>query len=387
MRVHALIDSLTWGGAETLLADFAAGAASAGIELSVGYLQPRSGDPAAARLRAAGIEPQLVGISSLLHPRDMRRVRRQLQRVRPDILHTHLGYADLLGGVAARSLGIPAVSTIHVTQWETGAREVVKERLMSFARRGCSARTIAVSDFARERLLAGGWDRPERTVTIHNGIAPPAVARTRDEVRRELGLDPGDVAIAMVGVLRPGKGQLEAIAAMEGVGDRARLLIAGDGPERAAVAAAAAPLGNRAVMLGWRDDVADLLGAADVMLLPSHAEAFPTVLLEAMAARLPIVATRVGGIPEIVDDGATGVLVAAPPHPPAVTDALRPLVADAERRAEIGARGRDAFERRFTAERWAARLRELYDEVVRSATASTMRRATRSQVKRSTSRS
>jgi glycosyltransferase involved in cell wall biosynthesis len=393
LRVHALIDSLTAGGAETLLADFAAGAPAAGIDLTVGYLQERGGDPAAARLRAQGIEPELVGIESMLHPRDHRRVREHIARADPDVVHTHLGYADFLGGFAARRLGRASVSTVHVTSWNPGLRENVKERLMARARRRCAARVIAVSDSARALLVDGGWDSAERVTTIHNGIAAPPPRRTREDVRAELGLAPGDIVVATLGVLRAGKGHAEAIAAVDALLSRVprlRLLVVGDGPERHVVETLARPLGDAVVLAGWREDVPDLLAGVDVVLHPSFADAFPTALLEAMAASVPVVASSVGGIPEIVDDGVTGTLIPAPPRADALAAALEPLATDAELRARVGSAARERFERHFTAESWAQRLRALYDEVLRVAgdgepsrradTAATTRSATRSQV-------
>jgi glycosyltransferase involved in cell wall biosynthesis len=97
---------------------------------------------------------------------------------------------------------------------------------------------------------------------------------------------------------------------------------------------------------------------------PSSADAFPTALLEAMAAGVPVVATAVGGIPEIVDDGETGILLAPPPAPEAFARALETLLGDPERRARMGERGRARWEERFSAERWAQRLRAVYEEAL-----------------------
>ena len=101
-------------------------------------------------------------------------MREHLAEVSPDILHTHLGYADLLGGAAARHLDIPAVSTIHVMEWSGGPREQLKLQLMARARRRCSARVITVSEAARRNYLARGWDRPGHVVAVHNGIVDGA---------------------------------------------------------------------------------------------------------------------------------------------------------------------------------------------------------------------
>jgi len=109
-----------------------------------------------------------------------------------------------------------------------------------------------------------------------------------------------------------------------------------------------------------------VMDAVDVLVHPSEADAFPTALIEAMAASRPVVATRVGGIPEIVDDGETGVLVEAPASPERLAAALEPLVADADLRARMGASGRERYEREFTVETWARRTRALYDRVLES---------------------
>ncbi len=122
LRVHILIDSLTWGGAEMLLGDLAASAPSAGIELSVGYLAEVDGSPAAASLRRHGIEPQLVPVRQMLEPGALPRLRRHLAHVRPQIVHTHLILADIVGTLAARSLGLPAVSTIHLVARQPAVR-------------------------------------------------------------------------------------------------------------------------------------------------------------------------------------------------------------------------------------------------------------------------
>ena len=145
--------------------------------------------------------------------------------------------------------------------------------------------------------------------------------------------------------------------------------MAGDGPARAEVGRALEPLGDGGVLAGWREDAAEVLDAVDVLLHPSRVDAFPTALIEALAAGVPIVATAVGGIPEIVDDRTTGVLVPAPPAPEALVGALEPLLSDGERRARMGGSAREAYVERFTAERWAARTRDVYERVIAARTA------------------
>jgi glycosyltransferase involved in cell wall biosynthesis len=365
LRVHVLISSLTWGGAETSLAHLAAGAPAAGLQLSVGYLLERDGSPAAAALRARGIEPRLVGVRSLLAPADLRRVRRHVAAAAPDVVHTHLGYADLMGGVAARSLGLPAVATIHVMERSRGARERTKDELMAFARRRCSRRIVCVSQSARRWYLETGWDRPERVVVVPNGVAADVASVAGAATRAALGLAPEDLVVAMLAVLRTGKGHDVAIAAVRTLRERfprLRLLVLGDGPERARVARLAAPLGDAVVLAGYRDDVPAVLAGADALVHPTARDALPSALLQAMAAGVPVVASAVGGIPEIVVDGETGLLVPAPPRADDVAAALSHVLGDGDLRARLGAAARERYELAFTAERWARRLRSVYEQ-------------------------
>lgn len=379
LRVHVLIDSLTWGGAESLLADLAAGAPRAGIELSVGYLQDFDGSPSATRLRARGVEPQLIAVDRLLEPAALPRLRRHLMAARPDVVHTHLGASDLLGTLAARSLGIPAVSTIHlIARRRTGdLRADTKLRLTALARRRAGKRVIAVSDAARAAYLGTRWDRPERVVTVHNGIAPDPPRVAPAQLREQLGIAPDALVVALVAVLRPGKGHELLVEVARRLLPRfptLRLLVIGDGPSREEVRRLAAPLGDAALLLGHRSDVFELLGAADVLLHPTRMDAFPTVLLEAGAAGLPVIATAVGGVPEIVEDDVTGLLVPAPPTVDEIAPRLERLLSDAVLRTRLGAEARERYERRFTAVRWAEHLREVYDDVLREAAASRTRR-------------
>jgi glycosyltransferase involved in cell wall biosynthesis len=362
-----VIDTLTWGGAEMLLTDLAVAAGLANVDLTVAYLREVDGSPAAGPLRRAGIEPVLVPMTLLYDPRGFLRVRRHLARVRPDVVHTHLDYADLLGGPAARSLGIPSVATLHVMEWDTRGREGIRAAMTALARRRAARRLVAVSDAARDAYLARGWDRPDRVVTVPNGVARMAQPGAGPAIRAELGLGPDDVVAAMVTVLRPGKGHdvaAAALAALRPQHPRLRLLVLGDGPDRAAIERALAPLGDAAVMAGHRDDVMRVLDAVDVLVHPTRADAFPTALLEAMAAGVPIVATAIGGIPEIVEHGRTGLLVPAPPQPADVAAALGTLVGDPGQRAALAAAGRDRFAARFAVEPWARRLRAVYDDVL-----------------------
>ena len=364
LRVHALVDSLRSGGAEFLLSQFAAAAPRADIEVSVGYLSAAAGFEAGDRLRAAGVEPTLVGALRPLSPVDVGRVRAHLRAVAPDLVHTHLGYADALGGLAARSLGLPAVSTLHQTEFTGDQHDRRKERWFALVRRRCDRRIVAVSDAARDAYLATGWDRPERVVRVHNGLASTPAPGAGAAIRSELGLAPGDVVAGMTCVPRPRMGHLEAVTALASLEPHVKLLVLGEGPAIADVRRAAGPLGDRVVLAGYRSDVMACLDAMDLLLQPSLTDALPTTLIEAMAAGVPVIASAVGGIPELVVDGETGMLLGAPPDPETLANAIAGLVADPRTRARMGAAARERFARRFSATAWASATRAVYDEVL-----------------------
>jgi glycosyltransferase involved in cell wall biosynthesis len=368
IRVLMVIDSLMAGGAELLLSDFAVGARATGIEVSVAYLGERNGSPAAARLRERGIDAARLDLEGLLHLPSLARVRRHIRALAPDLVHTHLAYADAVGGMAARSLGIPVVSTVHVMEWETDKlRDRVRQRLISAIRRRCTGAVITVSDASRSAVLAAGGERPKRVVTIRNGVVAKPRPGSGRELRAELGIAADDQVLAQVAVLRSGKGHEVAAGAVARLRERhpkLRLLVAGDGPARAATERALAPLGDAGLLLGHRDDVMAVLDATDILVHPSTVDALPTALMEAMAASVPVVATRVGGIPEIVKDSTTGLLVEAPPDVAELANALEALLGDAALRRRLGAAARVRYEREFTAESWALRTKAVYERVL-----------------------
>lgn len=375
LRVHVIIDSLAVGGAESLLADFAVGARAVGIDLSIGFLH---GDGAAAeRLRREGIQPIHVPVESLLGARDRRAVREHVAAVGPELVHTQLDYADVLGSLAARSLGVPSVSTLHVAAWDGGLRDRVRFALIGRVRRRCAAKVIAVSDAARQSYLEHRWDRPERVVTVHNGIVDAVSSGSGAEVRRELGIDDADLVIGMISVLRGGKGHRVAGAAVHRLLPRfpnLRLVVVGDGPERGRIEAEMALLGDAATFAGYRHDVSRVLDAIDVLVHPSSQDAFPTALLEAMRAGVPAVGANVGGIPEALLDGETGYLVGTPTTTDDLVAALVPLLSEPGLRQRIGQQARRRFEDCFSVDRWLERLLPVYgaalsDSGVRSARA------------------
>jgi glycosyltransferase involved in cell wall biosynthesis len=332
-------------------------------------IQERNGNPIASELRKVGVAVSTIGIERLRERNALKRVMDAIERAAPDVVHTQLEFADVLGSIAATRLGIPTIATIHTLdrprRW---SKEAAHFRLMAWTLRRRSHRVIAVSESARRHVLSKAGLRKRHTTTIHNGIdltpylSTGTAARVR--IRSEFGLPPDADVIVTVAVLRQPKGiddMLEALVPLVESRPGLRYLIVGDGSHRAALESKTAQLGleGSVCFAGQRSDVADMLAAADVFVLPSLTEALPTVIIEAMAVGLPVVATTVGGIPEIVEPGNTGVLV-APAAPAELADAVGRLLGSPRQRHALGLAGRRAAIDKFSIDRQAARLVDEY---------------------------
>jgi len=354
VRVLYLIDSLGPGGAEHLLAASLPFLRRAGVVPTVVALQEQQGNPVAARITAQGIPVRELGIRRLRQRGAYRRVRGAIVAADPEVVHTQLEFAAVLGIPAARRLGLPTVATLHtLDEPPPRSRLALHFRLMAWALRR-ARRVIAVSDITRRHYLARARLRPERVVTLYNGIDPTgfqAEPAVREAARAELGLSPEAPVLVTVAVQREPKGIQYMLTALPQVAAQfpaVRYLLVGDGPHRPALEEQAARLGmaGRVLFAGARDDVARMLATADVFVLPSLTEALPTVVAEAMAAGRPIVATTVGGIPEMVRHGEAALLV-PPADPEALAAAVCRLLANPRQAAAMGRAGRRLVAARF----------------------------------------
>lgn len=283
--------------------------------------------------------------------------------VRPHIVHWHAARAHALGAMA--SLLAP------------GPARILSRRVDFLVRRSLGSRLlyslpidaiVAISEGVREALVRSGVE-PASVRVIPSGIdlAPFEQPFDRAAIRTRLGLGDRDVLALQVAALAPHKSQTTLLRAMALVRSRhpsLRVWIAGEGPLRAELLREHGELGlgESVRFLGFREDVNDLLRAADLFVISSYLEGLGTSILDAMAAGLPVVATRVGGIPEAVADGETGVLV-PPSDPRALGDAILALADDPGRRSALGEAGRRRV-RLFSADRTEAMTRAAYEEVL-----------------------
>jgi glycosyltransferase involved in cell wall biosynthesis len=264
---------------------------------------------------------------------------RLMRRERPALVHLNSSKMAVLGTVAAAIARVPVrVFTVHGWAFnaEPGAARLVYTWLHRLLRPLTTA-IVCVSETELESGLAQRTCTRDRAVVIHNGVEtlPPRPARHGDE-------PPLLLSVTRLKAPKDGRTLARALRRLEPGSYRAAIV--GDGPDREAVAA---ELGDAGALLGERDDVAERLAQADVFVLSSRSEGLPLAILEAMAAGLPVVATAVGGIPELVADGETGLLV-PPGDADALAGALRRLVADPGLRRRLGEAARARVEERFS---------------------------------------
>lgn len=282
------------------------------------------------------------------------RLRRLLGSGEYQLVHSHLVHADWHAALAVtRTLGVPLVSTKHN---DNPFRRTRPFRLVERAAANRCAETITISESLREFTLRYTRPRTE-VVTVLYGLDPPSKLPER-------GSESDTPTLLAVARLVPQKGLDVLIEAMKAVGEavpNARLLIAGDGPERSALERLARELGveDRVSLLGHRGDIAPLMRRAWLLVHPARWEGFGLVLLEAMRAGLPIVATNVSAIPEIVVAGVTGRLV-PPDEPNLLAEAVIEALNDERFRRQAGARGHERLVERFSAERMARETTAVY---------------------------
>lgn len=277
---------------------------------------------------------------------------------RIEVVHANSPTTALAARLGRGAKG-PAVLTTAHGIWQDWAKPGVAA-LFSLG----SDRVMGCSEALTSDLIRHGLSR-RKAMTVHNGIPfreDPPDPGLRLAMRRELGLDAKVPVVLVAARLAEQKGLTYLLDAMPRVWKgcpEARLLIAGDGPLASQLAERADALGDRVLLLGARSDIPRLLAAADVFCLPSIDEGLPLALAEAMAEGLPAVATHVGGIPELIQDGETGLLV--PPRDPAqLAQKLLVLLRSPAMRERLGVAGRRAVRQEFTLTRMIERFEEVY---------------------------
>ena len=323
--------------------------------------------PIGEEIRNTGTPLAVLGLTpGLRRPGDIGGIRRYLRETRPQIVHTFLLTASLYGRLAAILERVPVVIGTEVNIYEH------KQRMHALAERLLMAgtdRIVASADSVREFYIRQVHADPAKVDVVYNAVdfSQAAATMSRAEMRSSLGLPANARVAGVIARLTEQKGHgylFDALASASGLSD-VHLLVVGGGEQREALGrdVDARGLSLRVHFLGPRRDLGNLLGAMDVFVLPSLWEGLPLSMVLAMGAGVPVVATAVAGIPEVVEDGRTGLLV-APRDAGELGTALTRLLSDEPLRARMARDARAAVLPRFGIDRYVDSIVGLYDRLL-----------------------
>jgi glycosyltransferase involved in cell wall biosynthesis len=372
LRVLAVIKCLGYGGAERLLVDMAATVDRSRFDYEVAYVL-RDQDALVPAIRAGGTPVHSLGAGHNADLRWMVALRRLLVTGRYDVVHFHLPQAAAFGQFVVASLPRSTRPGVVYTEHSLWDRAKFVNRALLRASLGRGERLVAVSQASYDALPVS---LQQRATTVVHGVdlsqSDSLVARRaecRALVRSELAVDDDELLFLAVANLRPEKGYdvlLEAAKALVDCDLPIRIAAVGRGPLRDALRTRHLELGlgDRFQFLGQRDDVLQLLAGADAFVLASHHEGLPVALMEATSVGLPIIATRVGGIPQVLEDGVDAILV-PPGEPVLLAEAMKVLASDPILRDRLGrrAKGRSSM---FDIAEASRSVGDIYLQVARS---------------------
>jgi glycosyltransferase involved in cell wall biosynthesis len=380
VKVLRVIARLNMGGPALHVAYLTAGLRDRGYETTlVAGTLARGEDSMAFVADGLGIEVERIvelqrEISPLRDVRSVLHLARTIRRVRPQILHTHTAKAGAVGRIAALLAGDARPPIIvhtfhgHVLRGYFGP---LRSRAFALLERRLAEVTtclVAVSPEVRDDLVGLGIAPREKFAVIRLGIELDDRVRVeengRDDTRRMLGIPSDAFTVGWIGRMTGVKRTDDVLLAFRSLRERgvsARLCLVGDGPDREHVEQRAHDLGvmRETLFLGYQEDVAPYYAAFDAFVLPSGNEGTPVTTIEALAAGRPVVATRVGGVPDVVRDGEDGFLV-DPGDIDELADRLATLAGDAALRARMGAAGREHVLPRYAVDRLVDDVDRLY---------------------------
>jgi glycosyltransferase involved in cell wall biosynthesis len=331
--------------------------------------------PFVGRMKERGVETYLVHLAPLFNPIALWRLTRLLAQERVTILQTHGARANFYGRIAGRLAGVPVIiSTVHnslkdyeVPSFTRWLYAVALRVTLPFVHR-----IICVSDSNCRDLIDECPAAAAKTQTVYNGVDPSAFPSqpNRQKIRQEFGITEGPVLVT-IARLTEAKGHrylLQALPCLLETWPRLCCMFVGDGDLRDQLQRLAVELAveRSCRFVGVREDIADILAAADIVALPSLSEGFPFVLLEALAMGCPVVASQVNGVPELIENHKTGLLVPAR-DPRALSAAIREVLSDPTAASKMGAEGRTVVHERFTVDRMVANTTAIFDAAMQEA--------------------
>jgi glycosyltransferase involved in cell wall biosynthesis len=371
VRVAFIASTFKTGGAENVMAELITRLSRDRFERRVFFL--RNPGPVGSKLLGGGVPGEARVQKHRFDPRVLWRLRKLLREYAPHIAFCldHRN-AMLWGRLSSLLAGVPRrVVASHSTGRMNGRRSFTRlDRVLMKA----TDSVVALSERHAGYLSTVENVDPGKLVIIENGIDVPRYEHASPEsvaaLRDELGISKGERVVVMVASLRPEKAHealLEAAQALAGETPVMRFLIVGDGPRRSHLEALRVrlALGDRVIFTGKRDDIPELLHLADVLVLPSHAavETLPLAVLEAMAAGVPVVASAVGSVPDLIEDGVNGRLI-APASAGGLTEAIRSIMNDPKEAENLAARAKTTVSSKYTADLMVAKYEALFRRLI-----------------------
>ena len=366
IKILHIINSLGIGGAEVQLINLIRNLDDSNFSSTVCCVA--SGGPLANELEKLGINVVVLGQKRKFDPRVLLPLYRFMKKEHVDIVHTHLSRANLWGRIAARLAGVPVIITTEhgLNLWKNSIHITVNRILSEF-----TDQIIAVSDAGKRIRIQRERIKPKKLVTIHNCVDLRLFDKASDfhnDVRQEFGIGLDEPIVGFVGRLLEVKGiryLIESIVELKAAIPTVKLLIVGDGPLKGSLEdyAQKLELTDQVIFAGYRSDIPQVLNAMNVFVLPSLREDLPLSLIEAMAMRKPVVATNVGGNPEVVIDGETGILV-PPKDATALAKAISRILLDEQLALRMGLSGRQRVENLFSADAVVARIQLIYNRFI-----------------------
>lgn len=331
----------------------------------------REGGPYEDKLKSIGVEVTNFDLNTLLDLRIIPRLVRYIKKNKIDIVETAVFPSDVYGRVSARLANVPVIiSTMHCV--EAHKLETIY-RFLSFldtVTMALTTKIIAVSGAVKNYLIRRHKIRPEKISIIYNGIDVNKYKSHMNitEFKKQFDLEPGIPIIAFIGRLIKVKGVsyfLDAAASVLRTGKKAQFLVVGDGPLKQSLVKQTQKLGidQHVFFIGFRKDIPKILSLIDILVVSSLWEGLPLTILETMSAGKPIIAAKVGGIPEAIKNGETGFLV-PPKNPEALTGAINDLLADPRKRKEMGEKAKRRALQLFDVERMVKEYSNMYDECI-----------------------
>jgi len=367
IKVAVIVDSLRVGGAQKLISAYAASASAHGLSPLILTLRADGAESILEPIRAAGIRVIPMLAASIVSIPRLRRLIDILKQEKVDIVQSHLIYSNILGALAAHFAGIPAIATLHSTSVRGDTKSRVLKGVEQLVLRSLATRILAVGRVVAEFHRGNYGDR--RIDVIPNGVpqSEPPSRPDRDRLRHVLTGNGSGPIIITVGRFSQAKGYEDMVEAFHLLRQRdlhPKLLMVGSGGRLNSIQARIEELNltQYVILAGERADIPQLLALSDVFASSSHREGLPLAVLEAMMAGLPVVATSVGDIPNVVTE-ETGVVV--PPHrPDLLAAALEDLLKNPGKRSAMGEAAHRRALDEYSLEIWMKRHRELYRDVL-----------------------